>query len=291
MYHRITCVMAAFLGVLLVAPASAGVIYNNLTPNNLMGTASRPGSPGVIEIESADDFPLTTAARLTGAHFTGLLVSATGAAPTITQLVLEIYRIFPLDSALPGGGGIRVPTRANSPSDVEFDGRDSNVAGDLTFSTTQIAATFTVLNSVQPGGIHTLPANVTNGNGPLTGQEVQVDVSLTKPINLVEGHYFFIPQVAVSGGTFYWLSGSRPISGAGTTPFPAGITDLQSWTRDANLDPDWLRIGADIVGGANPPAFNASFALDGTVIPEPGSLVLFAGGSALLLIGIRRKQK
>jgi hypothetical protein len=49
-----------------------------------------------------------------------------------------------------------------------------------------------------------------------------------------------------NGAQFYWLSASRPISGAGTTPFNP---DLQAWTRDANLDPDWLRVGTDIVGG------------------------------------------
>ena len=104
------------------------------------------------------------------------------------------------------------------------------------------------------------------------------------PFNLVDSHLFFVPQIALSNGaTFYWLSASRPIAGAGTTPFPTGVTDLQTWTRDEALDPDWLRVGMDIVGGATPPTFNNSFSLDGTVIPEPpaGSLVLIA----LALIG------
>jgi len=30
--------------------------------------------------------------------------------------------------------------------------------------------------------------------------------------------------------------------------FPPGFTDLQTWTRDQMLDPDWLRVGTDIVG-------------------------------------------
>ena len=89
----------------------------------------------------------------------------------------------------------------------------------------------------------------------MTGEEVQFDATFTTPIVLPSGHYFFVPQVAATdGGNFMWLSASRPISGAGTTPFPAGVTDLQEWTRDANLDPDWLRVGTDIVGriaGAN----------------------------------------
>jgi hypothetical protein len=128
---------------------------------------------------------------------------------------------------------------------------------------------------------------MTGGNGSLTGQEVQIDVTFSTPFDLAGGHYFFVPQVLLSnGGQFYWLSASRPISGAGTTPFPAGVTDLQAWTRDAMLDPDWLRVGTDIVGGTTPPTFNTAFSLEGTVIPEPGTITLMVLG--LVLIGVAR---
>ena len=46
------------------------------------------------------------------------------------------------------------------------------------------------------------------------------------------------------------------------------------------LDPDWLRVGMDIVGGATPPTFNTAFSLAGTAIPEPASLTLLALGLA-----------
>ena len=74
--------------------------------------------------------------------------------------------------------------------------------------------------------------------------------------------------------------------GPGTTPFPAGVTDLQAWTRDAMLDPDWLRVGTDIVGGTTPPTFNTAFSLEGTIIPEPGTITLMVLG--LVLIGVAR---
>jgi len=45
--------------------------------------------------------------------------------------------------------------------------------------------------------------------------------------------------------------------------------DLQSWIRNANLDPDWLRIGTDIVSGSTPPTFNAAFSLSGTTATAP----------------------
>jgi len=128
------------------------------------------------------------------------------------------------------------------------------------------------------------------GNGPLTGEEVQISVNLSSTFDLPPDHYFFVPQVEVNnGGTFYWLSASRPISGAGTTPFPPGFTDLQAWTRDQFLDPDWLRVGTDIVGGgANAPTYNTAFAIDGTVVPEPASIATLVAG--LALIGLRKRR-
>ena len=47
------------------------------------------------------------------------------------------------------------------------------------------------------------------------------------------------------------------------------------------LDPDWLRVGTDIVGGMPAPTFNAAFSLSGSTIPEPSTwammLIGFAG--------------
>jgi hypothetical protein len=155
------------------------------------------------------------------------------------------------------------------------------------FTSTVLAPTFAVLNSVQAGGIHPSPNQTTQGNGPLIGQEVQLNLTFITPFDLPADHFFFVPQVALSnGGQFYWLSASRPISGSGTTPFPSGVTDLQVWTRDASLDPDWLRAGTDIVGGTT---FNAAFSLTGTTaVPEPSSIVLLVIG--LSLAGITRHR-
>ena len=119
----------------------------------------------------------------------------------------------------------------------------------------------------------------------MTGQEVQITLTFLTPFNLAAGHLFFVPQVALTNGAqFYWLSASRPVSGAGTTPFPAGVTDLQAWTRDEFLDPDWLRVGTDIVGGTTPPTFNMAFSLDGTVTPEPATTLVVLTGLALIAI-------
>jgi hypothetical protein len=279
MRHASVCVAALSLSFLLSLPIAGATIYNNLTPNNQIAIATRPDAPGVFEIEAGDDFILGQQSIINGGSFVGLLVPTPGAATAISGVTVEIYRVFPNDS-----NTVRtqnVPTRANSPSDVAFDSRDS-AASDLTFTDSVLAGTFTALNSVQPGGIHPKPLQTTNGNGPLTGVEIQFNVTFSTPFDLPADHYFFVPQVSVTGGQFYWLSASRPISGAGTTPL---ATDLQAWTRDANLDPDWLRVGTDIVGGQTPPTFNAAFSLDGTAVPEPTTVVLVFGGLALIGIG------
>ena len=156
---------------------------------------------------------------------------------------VEFYHVFPGDSANPPSG--HVPTRVNSPGDVENGTatRDS-VGGSLSFVTTFLSTSFTVGNSVV-NGIHPSPNQTTGGEGPVTGEEVLFSVGFNPGIVLPADHYFFRPEVQLTNGNFLWLSAPRPIVSPGT-PFPAGSTDLQAWIRNDALAPDWLRIGADV---------------------------------------------
>lgn len=235
----------------MAVASPAYLIVNTGAPDGRMAMASRPGNGIQIEIEAADDFIANGAVRIDKATFTGLLPSGASFA-SIQDVQVEIYRVFPKDSVNPPSG--RVPTRANSPSDVDFASRKLT-SGDLTFNAILLSPVFAASNSVV-NGINPIPIQTTGGEGPVIGEEVQFDVTLTKPIMLPPDHYFFVPMVRLSSGNFLWLS----------APGPTLSTDLQAWIRNANLVPDWLRVGTDIVGGTIPPRFNASFSLSGATL-------------------------
>lgn len=229
-----------------------------------LGALSRRASPGKLETETADDFLLQETTVIRQATITGLVPFGTSL-ESIKEIEVEVYHVFPLDSAVPPSGN--VPSRSNSPSDVEIDtATRSRSAGTLTFSGV-LNASFSVGNTVV-NGIHKLPDTVaTNGEGPATGEEVEITLTFTTPIILPQGHYFFRPEVLLTNGDFLYLSTPRPIVPPGN-PF---LGDLQAWIRNSNLAPDWLRIGTDIIGGATPPTFNMAFSLIGETVPQAGT--------------------
>jgi hypothetical protein len=265
----VTMASAVALSVGLVAggmPAAADpFVFSTGNPDGKLGSLSRPPSPGNLETETADDFVLTDATVISRATIHGLIPSGLDVS-SIQRVEIELYHVFPKDSNT--ARTPRVLTRVNSPADVEIDAatRDSGVApATLSFGAT-LESSFSVLNTVV-NKINPSPNQFTTGEGPATGGEVEIDITFTPPIFLPADHYFFRPEVQVAGNIFLYLSAPKPIVKPGT-PFPAGSTDLQSWIRNADLAPDWSRIGTDITHQG---PFNAVFSLAGDTIPSAGT--------------------
>jgi hypothetical protein len=194
-----------------------------------------------------------------------------------------------VDSTNPPDG--RVLTRKNSPSDNQFAAFDSKL-GSLGFTASIVNPSFTAANSVV-NGIHAIPNQFTGGEGPVTGEEVQFNVTFTTPFFVgATDHDFFRPEVGLTSGDFLWLSAPKPIVSPGTAfQFPGGpTTDLQSWIRNDGagaLAPDWERVGTDVTDQG---PFNASFSLSGTVVPEPSGEVLVLLGVGVVALEWRRRK-
>src|SRR5262245_32084343 len=108
------------LGIGITAPAWAEhYFFSTGDPDARLGALSRRPSIGKIETETADDFALTETTAISQAVITGLIVPKTTPLANISQVEVELYHVFPLDSDTTRT--IRVPTRVNSPGGCEVD--------------------------------------------------------------------------------------------------------------------------------------------------------------------------
>jgi hypothetical protein len=265
----VTVLLLAFAAVFTTAARAEHFSFSTGSPDGKLGALSRPAGSQGPETETADDFVLTQPTVISGATIHGLITGS--GASGIARVEVEIYHVFSLDSDVDRTSGkptfstANVPTRVNSPSDHEI----AAATRDSSDSTLRVSVTpisdFQIQNTVVDR-INKFPQQLTHGEGPASGAQVEIDITFTTPLFLPPGHYFFRPEVDVSSGNFLFLSAPKPITSG--TQFPAGTNDLQAWIRNENLKPDWLRIGGDIVGAG---AFNMTFSLIGNTVPVAGT--------------------
>jgi hypothetical protein len=107
-------------------PVPVRFSFNTGSPDGKLGALSRPDGSQGPETETADDFVLTQPTVISGATIHGLLNPTGSAVPSVGGVEVEIYHVFKLDSDVnrttgdPTFSTVKVPTRVNSPSDVEI---------------------------------------------------------------------------------------------------------------------------------------------------------------------------
>src|SRR5438034_3462686 len=93
------------LTLLLLASraAAASFTFSTGEPDGKIATLSRPSGQGKLQTETADDFVTTQAVVISQASFTGLLPAGADIS-SISGAEIEIYHVFPFDSAFPPSG-------------------------------------------------------------------------------------------------------------------------------------------------------------------------------------------
>lgn len=279
--------------LLMIFPSTArsATLWNTLEPSSDLAVSSQLDTP----TETADDFTVTDPRgfNVQEVSFQGILTDPNA---TIDDVDLAFYQVFPGASDL-----TRTPVtvRTNGPEDIEF-AAFSLGENTLTVNTTNLGS-FTVDQTILPGsGANTPGLGSGVVGGPLTGELVQVDATLTTPLQLAPEPVFLVAAADASSGDFFQVAGDKPPNFP--DPLPPGVIDRQAWFRTnapfANaLDPDWVRI-SDVINqqnGTADPAFNSAFQVSGEPVPEPssvlGTLVLGALGAGVVLRQRRNRQK
>src|SRR5436305_6342819 len=96
--------MIVTAGMALSASASADpFFFTTGNPDGSLGALARSVSPGKVETETADDFFLADTTVIKAATITGLINALVS---NITNVEVELYNVFPLDSVSPPSGRV-----------------------------------------------------------------------------------------------------------------------------------------------------------------------------------------
>src|SRR5438067_1863177 len=93
-------------GIWVATPVGAATLsFMAGTPDGKLGALSRRASPGKLETETADDFILQQTTVINRATITGLVPLGT-LPENVKEVEIEVYHVFPLDSANPPSGNV-----------------------------------------------------------------------------------------------------------------------------------------------------------------------------------------
>ena len=136
-------VLAAMFFSGTAAAQDTQVIVNTGNPDGKVGALSRRPSASKLETETADDFVLKQTTVLTGASIKGLITPAMPLA-NIANVEVELYHVFPLDSANADPLAGNVPSRTNSRRTSKLAPLRVMRASSLRFTINRLNANFSV---------------------------------------------------------------------------------------------------------------------------------------------------
>ena len=292
MSHARFVIPLAMLGSLPAMPAAAllPAVYSFSTgdPDGRIATASRPGRPPENSRSRSATISFSPTTSITSATFTGLVPAVASASecrrrdlPRISQGFgcrqhQRVANVLDAASADARQFALRHRIRGARRCDRRPELHDRSAEPQL--HREQLGATRAA--SIPNRHRH---RRRRSGHGRGSGVHANLYHPLPPP-----GRPLFLRASGPAGRRRFLLAVGAETDPSRPGPFRPAKLDADDISPD-NLEPDWLRVGTDIVGAG---AFNAAFSLTGSTVPEPSTwAMMLLGFAGLGFAAYRRASK